>query len=505
MALLAQDTASPQGRQPLFQTGSFIVMSLVASFAGIAAERPKQVALITERSQMTYADLLGMVQILDLQLSARGVRQGQTVVLASSRAEFTLSFALLLSLRALQVIYAPIGAVQEAGVAFDWAISTEPMPSVPPERQIIMDGGWFAALGTLPPPDYTSHQATSGGAFLTPTSGSTGIPKFVAVSETQRLYRIEKRHGFVDTDMSGRRLAITMSPANLWGLTSALSILLGGGSVIMLTSDQERLPSYIDLYRADALSTTPTILAQMTKLDGVGQFFSGLRDIRIGGALAARAIVDSVGLVTSARLHFGYGAAEIGMVFGFIHDRETPQPEGFLGRPVRDDLDILFHDETGHPLPPGATEGAVGFRLRNRDLQRRYLATETGEPTAELNETFLPGDVLRRDALGYHYIGRTKNIVNFSGEKYSLDQIAAHLATAFDGRLVVPLVETDADGLERIAVVTAGDQALDTAAVEAALSRRFELLKVARCVVVPQFPMTATGKVDTVALKAMIA
>ena len=142
---------------------------LIARFAAMAHQRPQQIALITERSQMTRRDILAMLHVIDTQLAARGVRPGQTVILDSARAEFTVVFALLLSLRGLRVVFSPVAAVLEGGIAFDWAVGPEPMLALPPERQIIMDFGRlvFAVLagGCLNRPDYRRRGRTEG-AFV---------------------------------------------------------------------------------------------------------------------------------------------------------------------------------------------------------------------------------------------------------------------------------------------------------------------------------------------------
>ncbi|TAG18874.1 MAG: hypothetical protein EAZ40_11110, partial [Rhodobacterales bacterium] len=60
-------------------------MTLIASFARTALARPQKIALITEKSQMSFHDLLQLVQVMDLELVTRGLRTGQTVVMASRR------------------------------------------------------------------------------------------------------------------------------------------------------------------------------------------------------------------------------------------------------------------------------------------------------------------------------------------------------------------------------------------------------------------------------------
>src|SRR5690554_4004281 len=80
-------------------------MSLISSFARRVRENPQKIALLTEKSQMTYEDILHLMHLLDVQLTTRGLRPGQVVVMASRRPEFCIAVALLLSLRRLTVIF----------------------------------------------------------------------------------------------------------------------------------------------------------------------------------------------------------------------------------------------------------------------------------------------------------------------------------------------------------------------------------------------------------------
>jgi len=479
---------------------------LIARFAAMAHQRPQQIALITERSQMTRRDILAMLHVIDTQLAARGVRPGQTVILDSARAEFTVVFALLLSLRGLRVVFSPVAAVLEGGIAFDWAVGPEPMLALPPERQIIMDAGWFAGLAAVEPPDYRDAAGPEG-AFVNRTSGSTGRPKFVLSTEGQQLDRLETRHSFFAARMEDRRVAITTSPSNVWGLTAALSVLVLGGSVVMLTDESARVLGYVDLYRADAMLATPALLSQIVTLPDAAQFLTGLRDIRVGGALLAQSLITSLAAITPARLHLGYGASEIGLIFGFVYDRDNPQPEGYLGRCLNDQITVTLHAEDGTPLPDDAPQGTVGVRVNDPALRRRYLRpTDAGasDTPDEQDEMLFPGDVLRRDATGYHFVGRTRNIVNFGGDKYSLDLIAAHLYAVFQGRMVVPLVETDAQGIEGLVLVSAGIEPVDEKRAQEALRERFGNARVLRCETVHEIPMTDTGKVDSIRLRALM-
>ena len=68
---------------------------LVEMYWEAATAAPDKIALLTENSQMSNSDLLGLAHVLDMQLSSRGVSEGDTVALTTSRSELCIAFALV--------------------------------------------------------------------------------------------------------------------------------------------------------------------------------------------------------------------------------------------------------------------------------------------------------------------------------------------------------------------------------------------------------------------------
>jgi acyl-coenzyme A synthetase/AMP-(fatty) acid ligase len=474
-------------------------MSLISEFAEVARVRPKQIALVTEKSQLSYQDLIDLVQCLDVELAARGVRSGQTLILDSARAEFCVAFALLLSLRSFTVVFTTTQLAVKSGMTFDRVVTTDPTDRVPEADQVVIDASWFAALGTYPLIDFLAHQSSEG-RFVTQSSGSTGVPKYIAGTESERLRNAKLGGGFRGVPLAGRRFCSTLSPSAGWSITGNLAAILAGGSAVSLSGDQDRLPAFLDLYRVDALVTTPGIISTLLKLPDVGQFLTSLRDVRLGGATANRHLIEKFGRVCNANLHIGYGAAEIGTIFMSVQDPKSPAPEGYIGLPMRDDLEISFFKTDLTPLP-NATEGVVGIRLKDPSMSREYLFDKGDGKTGLIEGCFFPGDIMRREADGYYYVGRVKNIINFSGNKFSLEAVTLALEEAHPESHCVVLVEPDEDGLERLVVHYVAEGPIDALAFARGLGARFPGLQVVRAVRHDRFPMTTTGKVDIEVLR----
>lgn len=479
-------------------------MNFIQKFYHVASMRLEQIALITERSQMSYGDVLRAVKCFDTALAARGVQDGQTIVLQGKRLEFIFPMALLASLRSYRVIFADPAMVVRAGISFDWILTADPDTAFPVDRQIQIEPDWFQDMRGSETPDYSNVAPELDGFWVFHTSGSTGEPKFVESAIKPRMdYAMRDGPGFVRLDMTGRRFCTTVAPGASWAMMGNMSVLLAGGSVVSLSRGNAQLMGFIDLYRVDCLITTPVILSQLLNLDGAEQFLTSLRDIRIGGALVSNELVHRFAERFGINVHIGYGSTEFGATLGHIYDPTNPAPEAFLGATVNDDVELSFYDENYEKLPDDVQEGIVGLRRIGTDVQRKYLAGADGKQVTGIrNGVFFPGDIMRREKDGYFFVGRNKNIVNVSGNKYSLDRIVSLLASQFPMLQMAPIVEADANGLELVMVIVAGGEAPERQVIEAALRTQFTGLSVSRVETTDALPLTQTHKIDFLALRA---
>jgi acyl-coenzyme A synthetase/AMP-(fatty) acid ligase len=476
-------------------------MSLIGDFARIVAARPRKVALITEKSQLTFEDLRNLVIAFDIELTTRGVRPGQTLVMATARAEFCLVMAILMNLRSYTVIFAPVAPVLAAGIAVDRYLVVKPDPELADEQQIVIEPGWFSTLGTMPVPDYAAHEG-EGGTGVFQSSGTTGVPKYICRHVANRAAEGLLRGEL--PDLANRRLATTIGGATAVGQKYMLSTILAGGSVLALGEEKDKLLPYVDLYRVDTLATTPAAARMILDLPEPGQYLASMRSVSLMGAPAGPQLLSELANICPARICVLFGTAEIGSLFEHIYDPGARYVLGQLGRFLRDDLEIGFYDET-HALMPEADEGIVGFRPKSGAARSAYLKGGDDALTGFKDGVFFSGDIMRREGTEYFITGRVKNIVNFSGNKVSLDLVREVLEAGVPGATLVPLVEVDESGLERLAVITSTAPAPDPAALTAFLAPRFKGLKVARVLNVGSFPITETGKIDMQALKAMLA
>ncbi len=476
-------------------------MSLIHSFTKLADDNARKIALITAKSQMTYDDLLQLTYLFDFELKTRGVRPGQTIVMDSTRPEFCIVMGLLLSLRSLTVVFAPLESVIAAGVTFDRVITETPSSVAPAEKQIVVEANWFQLLGTLPTPALPT-EGSGTGAFVFRTSGSTGMSKFVHSLEDVRQRQAESGDFLGEVDLSGRRVLSTMTIRTGWAFTTILATLLAGGSVVALDDEIENMLPWTDLYHVDTMATTPAILQILLSVPKVDQYLASLRDIRLGGAFASPKLLETFSQRCPAKLHIGYGSAELGACFRAVFSTEHHKPQGYLGQFMRPDLEIGFFD-AALQLLPGATEGIVGFRPRDGAFSRQYLSMPDDDKTGFIDGWFFPGDILRCDGEDYFLLGRTKDIVNFGGNKFALGLVREALGLAFPEAPMAPVVIFDADGLERLAVAYVASRQITEAEMNDILAPRFKGLRVLRAMMLKELPLTESGKIDMAKVKSL--
>lgn len=477
---------------------------LIEAFYKTAMQFPDKIALITERSQMSFKDVLALTQVLDIHLKTRGVREEQTLVVDTNRGELCIAFSLLLSLRSLTVIFAPSELVARRGVHFDWLVTAERKEGVAADRQIVLEADWFSIMGTLPVPQYENLPG-KGGAFVTQTSGTTGVPKLVRLPETSRMRDMTSMVTHSAEEMQAMRFMITAGPNTGWAMNKNLPVLLGGGSVVSLGEDMSRMLAYSDLWRVSHLAITPAVLQQALKLAAAGQFLSAVKEIEVGGAFAPPGLLDAVARVCPASLITAYGATEVGALARRSYRAQDASDNGYLGDMFRDDLDLLFLDDDLRETP-GATEGVLAIRIP-RDGERSYLSGggDDDEHAGLTGDLFITGDIVRKDGQALYLTGRRKRVLNLNGNKYSLDRIQALLMQALPGSSEVVAVATqDQDGLEQLVVFYCSQDHVPESEIEAILKNQWQKISLGKAVAVPHMPMTASGKVDLAALRDLM-
>ncbi|MFE4976929.1 amino acid adenylation domain-containing protein [Kitasatospora sp. NPDC056651] len=351
-------------------------------------------------------------------------------------------------------------------------------------------------------------------AYAVFTSGSTGRPKLVGVTHAGLAGRVGWT---VDTHALGpadRVLAKTSIgfDAAAWELLAPLTC---GAAVVLAPPGTERDPaallSTVAAHRVTVLQVVPSVLRPLVEEDG----WSRCDELRLvfsaGEPLQAE-------LATRLRARTGpavalwntYGPTEcsIDVTAHPVDPAQTTGPVP-IGRPIRG-MRVLVLDPAGDPVPvgvpgelyaggPGVARGYLG---RPGLTAQRFVPDPYGEPGARLYRT---GDQVRwRPDHTLEYLGRLDQQLKVNGVRIEPGEVESALAAhpEVTGAVVTAFTAPGTVGTFLAAHVTLRTP-VPAGELRAFLAERLpesHLPSVVR--LVPDFPLTASGKADRSALRA---
>ncbi|MGC4896680.1 beta-ketoacyl synthase N-terminal-like domain-containing protein [Micromonospora sp. DT31] len=474
-------------------------------FGAISAVHGARAALLGETHEVTYAELAEAAGGHTAVFVAAGLRPGDRIALLTVHGAPTV--AALLGVLAAGCAYVPLDPgfpvarlrhmVDAAGVtAVAYAPEHRDLASA------LAGGRALVPLDEIPPAPLRPVPVEADAlAYVLFTSGSTGVPK--AVGQTHR----NLAH-VVDNQIA----ALAVGPADRLSLLASFSFdaaipdlypaLLTGAAVIPVDLRRHGLAhavEQLDRHGATVLHCTPTVYRFL--LDTLGtRRLASVRTVLLGGEQStwADAARGRHRFAADCVLVNGYGATE--MTFAARH----PLP-----------LSEVDPDARG-PLPIGVA--FPGYRLdlapdtgeivvRSRHLAPGYLNQDSDRfgTDADGVPTYRTGDLGRLLPGGEMVcLGRLDRQVKVRGHRVELTEIEAVLA-AQPGVAGVRVIVRDGELLAyaRPAAPRPDPAAPrpDPAGLRAALAAALPDYAVPRAVlVVDEFPLTVTGKVDERAL-----
>ncbi len=347
-------------------------------------------------------------------------------------------------------------------------------------------------------------------AYVIHTSGSTGQPKGVAVTQREVVRLL------LDPQWAVERHARVLQLAPYAFDVSAYEIwmpLLHGGQVVVAPAGRLEAPVLRELiakYEITGLHMTAGLFRVFA--EEAPATFAGVREVLTGGdvisPVAVRRVLEACpGIVIRAL----YGATE-GSVFS-AHcvitrdtrpDRVVPLGDPFTG------IGIHILDEGLAPAPAGAAgeiylagEGVARGYLGQAGLTaERFVADPFGSPGSRMYRT---GDMARRTADGaIEFVGRQDSQVKILGFLVDLAEVEAALADYPGLTQVVVLAREREDGNKRlVCYVVPESGALDLAALRAHARTKLPGYMTPEAFVrLDALPLTANGKLDREAMPA---
>ncbi|WP_030344683.1 non-ribosomal peptide synthase/polyketide synthase [Streptomyces sp. NRRL S-1022] len=346
-------------------------------------------------------------------------------------------------------------------------------------------------------------------AYVMFTSGSTGLPKAVAV-----------RHRDVAALATDSRFAdgvcarvLLHSPVAFDAATFEVwAPLLTGGCVVVAPGENVDA-ALLRRLAADGGLTALWLTAGLFRLlaQDAPDCFRGLKQVWTGGdVVPAQAVRRVLAACPGLTVVDGYGPTE---TTTFATSCALTDPAAVpdtvpIGRPL-DDMRVHVLDARLRPVPPGcagelylAGEGvARGYLGRPGDTAARFPADPYGPPGARMYRT---GDLARRRPDGtVEFLGRADDQVKIRGFRVEPGEVEAALAAHPDVVDVAVLAREDRPGAKRLVAYVVGPAGQDGEDLRAFAARTLPDYLVPTAVVpLAALPLSPNGKVDRAALPA---
>ena len=495
--------------------------TIPALFAAQVARDPGAMALVCGTAGLTYAELDRRSNALAWLLRRRGVGTDTPVGVAMPRG--TDLIAALVAVLKAGGAYLPIDTgspasriaamISAAGarIALVTAETAAAMPELAGVELVRVDSqpaADEAADESAAPPD-TSHPLSL--AYISFTSGSTGVPKGVAVPQ-RAVIRLISDPAFVSLGPGERLLhlspvAFDASTLEIWGA------LLTGATVVVAPPGPLGLSDVASVLRTGGVTVawlTAGLFHQLAEADI--DAIAGVPVVLAGGDALNP---DTVRAVLAARrgrpLVNGYGPTE-NTTFTACHVMTDPSQVGPtvpIGRPIQHTT-VHVLDQRGRPAPIGVTgelcaggDGVARGYVGNAAATARAFVPD---PSGSGTRLYRTGDLARWRADGtLEFVGRVDDQIKIRGFRVEPGEVEAVLRSHPGVREAVVLAAGEGAQRHLIGYVTPAD-GVDRATLRPSLLRDFVAGRLPDYLVptgfgaVDRLPLNANGKVDRAAL-----
>ncbi|WP_413752530.1 amino acid adenylation domain-containing protein [Streptomyces sp. R-74717] len=495
--------------------------SLPELFRGQAARTPRAVAFEDGATTLTYQELDERSDRLAAALAAHGVgTEDRVALLLGSRAEHVVA---VLAVAKAGGVYVPLDRRSPQGRLRHILDGTRAVAVVADRTTLadVPDGPAAIVRADEPAAPAAQESGLRGPGPRTPvhpdqlayvihTSGSTGVPKGVAVSHRSVVDMVHYRwwgHGADDRVLMHLPVSFDASTYELWGP------LLRGARIVAFDGEATDI---------EGLARTMTRHRVTAGLFGEGLFrllaenhpecFAGLRDIYVGGdAVSATAVRKVLAHAGAARLTNTYGPTECTQcaVHHALTAEDVARNSVPIGRPL-DNTRVYVLDDRLRPVPPGVTGElhiagtglARGYAEQPGLTAERFVADPFGPAGSRMYRT---GDRVwwRRDGV-LEFAGRTDTQVKIRGFRIEPGEVESAVAACPGVSQAVVVAHEARPGDRRlVAYAVAEPDAFD----EAALTRQVaaalpDYMVPAAFVRLDALPLSRNGKLDKSALPA---
>lgn len=498
----------------------------------VHAERP---ALRYPDRALSYQDIAGLTDRLAALLLAMGIARGDVIAIGHSKRP--LSYAMMLAALRLGVPYVNLDV--RSPVARSSRILESSGASVlffdDPEARAAMAelaaacGCALSFLDEGQLPEVSAEDKTvqmelarrvDGAciAYIMYTSGSTGVPKGVAVTHQNVLHFIawgQSRFGITDQDNFAN-----LSPMYFDNSVFDFYVGLFSGAALTpvfreLLNDPYALVNHVGRMECTIWFSVPSLLIYLMTMKAMTpEALPALRAIVFGGEGYPKAELKKLYALFSgrARLVNVYGPTECTCICS-AHTLADQDFDDMVGLPtlghLNPNFDYRIVDEQGNDASCGelcliGPNVAAGYF---NDPERTLAAFFTlAEPRRYMKRMYRTGDLVREEAGRLYFVGRKDNQIKHMGYRIELEEIEhALMKVPQVNQAAVLYHRTHAAYGKLIAFVSCAEDLLDERTVLNDLAALLpEYMVPNRLFVMPELPKNPNGKVDKHQLRSLL-
>jgi acyl-coenzyme A synthetase/AMP-(fatty) acid ligase len=471
-------------------------MNVSEVFRALARRRPDATAIVqADDTTMSYRTLDRAIDRMARRALALGLQPGQIAGLSVAGRDEMIGLVLALALARIGVASAdPRLAPHHLALSF----ALPGAAATPGVRAMTFDRSWLADTGDDDRP-VSPWQDDAAIFRIFGTSGTTGEPRFCAVTHAEMALRVAGKGFPIVTGADRPVLICAMGIGGSAGLRACLTAFDAGGTVVF--SNPARITKSVLQHGVTALAMSPRSLQDILKKVplGVGALPS-LRALRVSGSHLPPKLALAAAERLCPHIVTTFGSTETSNICSGRWG-EFPDPLA-IGR-ILPDMAVQAVDEDHQPLPPG-TEGLL--RFRGPGMVAGYFDDEAATAASFRDGWFYSGD---RGAVTDDRVmlvtGRTGDFINSGGVKVNPRVIQDALLTVREVTEAVAFAAPDRDGLPQIWAAIVADVALPTSMLNRVCSQKLGQHAPKFILQMRELPRNENGKVMIAPLMAVAA
>lgn len=291
-------------------------------------------------------------------------------------------------------------------------------------------------------------------SFIVYTSGSTGQPKGIVLSQRAVLHRAAELVNAVHLHAGDRVLSLA-SPGTIGGLQQIFEVMLCGATLVKLDLQRVGLGQVLRTVAAEGVTmmfSTPAVWRSVARLEGAKEALAGLRCIQSSGDVLLGVDYELIRgvLPPHCAVLSVYGATEAPALLQWFVNQPPDETRVPVGYPLPD-VDLAIVDEAGEPVAEGEPgELVIRSAFTSLGLWRDGKVVPgslEADPVDAGLKIYRTGDLVRRRSDGlYVVLGRRDRQIKVRGnrvEPAEIETALRRLPAVHDAAVVARLADGD--------------------------------------------------------------